>query len=146
MKSVRWSRVVAAAVMSEIIVVAVLLAVIGAYRYLIAPGNPASFYQHFNDLAGYYVAPGAAGIAAFLSALWVSRRLTSSFVLNGVMVGITAVLLTSGFIFTARPEDRLMYDVSFVLRMLGGYLGGLTAQKASSRQAAHALSHQPSRN
>ena len=57
------------------------------------------------------------------------------------MVGVTAVVLTFGFVFMAKPEDRLMYVVSFALRILGGCLGGLTAQRSSARYAAHAVSH-----
>jgi len=141
MKGVRWGRVVVAAVLSEVAVMAVLLATMGVYRFLIAPGNPASVYRHFDDLAGYYVAPATAGVTAFLGALWVSRRLTSAFVVNGAMVGVTAVVLTFGFVFMAKPEDRLMYAVSFALRILGGWLGGLTAQRSSARYEAHAVSH-----
>ena len=33
-----------------------------------------------------------------------------------------------GLLFVAKPEERLMYGVSFVLRILGGYLGGVVAQ------------------
>jgi putative membrane protein (TIGR04086 family) len=127
--------------MSEVTVMVVLLAVIGAYRYLIAPGSPAGAYQHFDDLAAYYVTTATAGVAVFLGALWVSRRLTSSFVVNGALVGATAVVLTVGFVFMAKPEDRLMYVVSFALRILGGYLGGLTAQRSSTRHTAQAVSH-----
>ena len=141
MKGVRWGRVVVAAVLSEVAVMAVLLATIGVYRFLIAPGSPADAYQHFDDLAGYYVAPATAGVTAFLGALWVSRRLTSAIVVNGAMVGVTAVVLTFGFVFMAKPEDRLMYVVSFALRILGGCLGRLTAQRSSARYAAHAVSH-----
>jgi len=85
--------------------------------------------------------PGNRWRHCFLGALWVSRRLTSAFVVNGAMVGVTAVVLTLGFVFMAKPEDRLMYVVSFALRILGGCLGGLTAQRSSARYAAHAVSH-----
>ena len=69
----------------------------------------------------------------FLCALWVARKLTSSFVLNGTLVGVVAVVLTAGFVFAAKPEDRLMYIVSFALRIVGAYLGGLVAQRHADR-------------
>lgn len=139
MRGVRWGRVVVAAVMSEVMVMSVLLAVIGAYHFLIAAGRPAGAYQHFDDLAAYYVTPATAGVAAFLGALWVCRRVKSAFVVNGALVGITAVVLTVGLVFMAKPEDRLMYVVSFALRILGGCLGGFTAQRLAPRQTAHAV-------
>jgi hypothetical protein len=45
-----------------------------------------------------------------------------------MLVGVAAVVLTLGFLFVAKPGERLMYGVSFVLRILGGYLGGVVSQ------------------
>jgi putative membrane protein (TIGR04086 family) len=64
--------------------------------------------------------------------LWVARKLESRFILHGVLVGVLGVLLTVGFIFGAKPEDRLMYVVSFVLRIAGGYLGGVVARTTAA--------------
>jgi hypothetical protein len=121
---IRWGRVVVAALLSEVAVVAVLTIMITTYRFFISPGRTTAEYQAFGELAGYYVAPIGAGLATFRGALWVSRKLTSGFITNGVLVGVVAVVLTGGFLFVAKPEDRLMYGVSFLLRVLGGYIGG----------------------
>jgi hypothetical protein len=110
------------------------MVIMAAYRFLIAPGRTVAEYDAFGELAGYYVAPAAAGLATLFGALWVARKLTSAFVANGTLVGVAAVVLTGGLIFVARPEDRLMYGVSFVLRILGGYIGGVVAQRVSSRR------------
>lgn len=126
---IRWGRVVLGAVLSEVMVVAVLSAIIVGYRYLIAPGRTAAEYDVFTARASYYVAPATAGLATLLAALWTGRGLTSGFVANGTLVGAIAVVLTLGFFFGAKPEDRLMYGVSFVLRIIGGYLGGVVAQR-----------------
>jgi hypothetical protein len=131
---IRWGRVLVAAVLSEVAVVAILIVTITAYRFLVAPGRAAAEYDAFGELAGYYVAPVAAGMATFVGALWVGRKLTSAFVANGALVGAAAVVLTGGLIFVAKPEDRLMYGVSFVLRILGGCFGGAVAQRMSSRR------------
>ena len=88
------------------------------------------------ELAGYYVAPPASAVATFVMALWVARKLESRFVLHGVLVGLVGVVLTGGFIVMAKSEDRLMYVVSFVLRIAGGYLGGLVAQKPTALREA----------
>jgi hypothetical protein len=131
---IRWGRVALAAVLSEVVVVAVLLLTTTAYRFLVAPGRTAAEYAAFSDLAGYYAAPAAAGLATFFGALWVGRKLTSAFVANGTLVGAAAVVLTGGLIFVAKPEDRLMYGVSFVLRILGGLIGGVVAQRICSQR------------
>jgi hypothetical protein len=136
---VRWGRVLVAALMSEVAVLTLLGLIIAAYRFLLAPGLSGTDYQAFGNLAGYYVAPPAAGIAVFFGALWATRRLATDLIVNGTMVGVSAAILTSGFLFVARPEDRLMYVVSLVLRIIGGWLGGRIAHRASARRAAAAV-------
>jgi len=127
---IRWGRVFAAAVLSEVAVIVVLLAVIGVHR-LILPGLTADQYQEFGQVAGYYVAAPAAALATFAFAFWTARRVESAFIANGIWVGAMATLLSLGFIFGARPEDRWMYIVSYLARIAGGYCGGLVAQKRS---------------
>ena len=126
---IRWTRVILAAVLSEAGVIAILLASIALYRSLIAPGMTDADYQTLGQRVGYYVAPIAGAVTTFLMVLWVGRKLDSRYVANGVWVGVVSVLLTVGFIVTARPEDRLMYGVAFVLRIVSGYLGGRVAQR-----------------
>ena len=123
MPNIRWGRVILAAIAAEVLVVVSLLAA-GAVFHV--PG----------EVAGYYVAPPASAAATFLMVLWVARKLESRFVLHGVLVGLAGVVLTGGFILTAKREDRLMYIVSFVLRIAGGYAGGLAAQKPAAIREA----------
>lgn len=131
---IRWGRVLIAALLSEAGVIAVLIAVLSVYRFLIAPGRTAAEYQAFADLAVHYAAPAAAGVATFLSVLWAARKLASDFIANGVMVGVAAVALTIGFLFAAKPDQRLMYVVSYALRLAAGLLGGLAAQSIFARR------------
>ena len=126
---IRWGRVVAAAVLSEVGVIAILLLVITIYSRAIAPGMSDAEYQTLGARAGYYVAPAAGFVTTVLMVLWLGRKLESRFIANGVMVGVVSVVITSAFFFMARPEDRLMYGVAFVLRLAAGYVGGLLAQK-----------------
>lgn len=136
---VRWGRVLVAALMSEVAVLVVLGLIIAAYRFLISPGRSDADYQAFGNLTGYYLAPPAAGMAVFFGALWATRKLSTGFIANGTLVGVSAVILTAGFLFAARPEDRLMYVVSFMLRIVGGWLGGWVAHRAASRHTATAV-------
>jgi len=131
---IRWGRVLAAAFLSEISVIAGLLAIIGVYTFLIASGKSAADQQEFSQQAAYYFTPWAAGVATFLWAIWAVRGLTARIVANASLVGLAAFLLTAGFIFTARPEDRLMYVVSFVLRLIAGYAAGMLAQARSKHR------------
>ena len=124
---IHWGRIVVAAIFSEVLVVVVLLTITTMHRFLIAPGRTAAEYQAFSDLAAYYVAPASAGVAAVLGALWVCAKLTSGFVVNGTLVGVVAVILFGGLIFIA--------SVSFILRIAGGYFGGVLAQRRPAQEA-----------
>jgi hypothetical protein len=135
---IRWGRMLAAAVLSEITVIPILLAVIAAYGFLIAPGRHAVEYQQFGQQAGYYVAPPASGLATFMIVFCMSRKLRSDFVRNGLTAGFIEVLLTAGFLFGARPADRPMYLVSFAIRIASGYLAGLAARARFRRHPAPA--------
>ena len=137
--TIRWGRVVIAALLSEVGVMAVIIIMNAAYRFLVAPGRSSAEYQAFGDAANYYVAPIAAGLATFFGALWATRKMTSSFIVNGTLVGLIAVVLTVGLLFAAKPEDRLMYGVSYLLRVLGGYFGGLVARQMSTRRSPSPL-------
>ena len=137
---IRWGRAIAAALLSELAVIAVLLAVTLTYSLLIAPGRSSAEYQRFGEVAGYYVAPAASGFAIFLSVFWMARKLTADFVVNGTLVGVMAVVLTAGFLFGAKPEDRPMYIASFAIRIVAGYLAGLTTQAAFNRRRTSAVS------
>ena len=116
-----------AAVMSDLGVIALLFAVDHGLRARHTALTDAQ-YNSLGEEVGYYVAPTAGAILTALSALWVARRLTSAFVLHGVLVGVVGAALTVGFIFGARPDHRVMYLISFGLRIAGGYVGGLVAQ------------------
>jgi hypothetical protein len=134
---IRWGRVVAAAVLSEVLVMAAVTATMLTYRFLIAPGRTAAEYDAFTNSANSLVAPLAAGVAAFAAAVWACRKLTSAFVANGILVGAAAVILTGGLFFVARPEDRILYGVSYFLRIIGGWIGGAVAQRTSSTRPVH---------
>jgi len=127
LSTIHWGRVVIGGVLSEAGVVAALGLVLVAFRFWIAPGRPPAEYEAFTEHASYYFAPGAAGVFTFLAAFWAVRQFHSGFVVNGTLVGAVAVVLTLGFFFTAKPEHRWMYGVSFVLRIVGGSGGGLMA-------------------
>jgi hypothetical protein len=125
--SIRWGRVVIAAVMSEVGVIATLFAGIAAYT-LVTPGMSDADSSQLGEQVGYYVAPTSGAIMTFLAVVWATRPLVTAFVAHGWLVGLASVLLTAGFIFGARPDHRLMYVIAFALRLLGGYAGGVFAQ------------------
>ena len=127
-RGIRWARIILAAFLAEVAVILIIGAVIVVHRFWIAPGQTDAEYRAFGEVAGYYAGPAGGALMTFLFVLWVGRRLNSDFVLHGVLIGIAGVLLTAGFIIVAKPEHRLMYVISYVLKIAAGYLGGLAAR------------------
>jgi hypothetical protein len=130
--SIRWGRVLAAAILSELAVIAMLVIASGVYSFIVPPERKLAA-QDIGELVGYYVAPPAGALATFVFVLWVARKLDSNFIINGVAVGVVSVLLTSGFLAGAKAEDRPMYLVAFVLRIAAGYVGGWVARQRRRR-------------
>ena len=127
--AVAWKRVIVGGFLSEVAVIIAISLVIVAYRFIIAPGRTSEEYSEFGQNAGYYMSGPAATVAVFLMALWAVGSLESGFILNGLLVGIIATVLTLGFLAGARPGDRWMYVASFVLRIAAGYAAGVMAQR-----------------
>lgn len=124
---IAWGRVILAAVMSEMAVIIVLLAITGVYILFSHKATVSDIHQ-FGTSVGYYVAPLAAGLCTFVAARWAIRSLKADLLLNGTLVGVAATILTVGMFFGATPGDRVMYLVSFVIRIAAGYAAGATAK------------------
>lgn len=122
--TLRWGRIVFAAVLSEAGVIAALLIGIAVYSRIVAPGVPGADKQTLGERVGYYVAPTAGFLTTLAAAFWAARDLQSGATTTGILVGAISVGLTLPFAVTAKPQHRFMYGVAFALRLLAGYLGG----------------------
>ena len=126
--TIRWGRIIVAAVLSEVGVVAVLLVATAVYKIMISPGLSDDEYRGLGERVGYYVAPIAGFVTTLAMAYWAVRGVQSSSNASGVLVGVISVAITTPFLLTAKPEHRLMYGVAFALRIAAGYLGAVLAR------------------
>jgi putative membrane protein (TIGR04086 family) len=108
---VHWLRVLLAGFLAEVLVIAAVI--------------PLALLLGQNTLA--YTAPIASLLACFVFSIWVGRRLTSRFVLHGILVGVVATLIYVA-LTRGRPEPPA-YLVAHGLKLLGGALGGLVAAR-----------------
>ena len=120
---IAWKRIAIAAVLSELGVIAALSVTIVAIIALV-PGMSDAQFSTLGEDVGYYVAPAAGAVTTFLAVLWAVRGRSSGFLAHGILVGIGSVLLTLGFLASARPEHYLMYFVAFALRLVAGTVAG----------------------
>jgi hypothetical protein len=108
---VKWGRVLAGGVFAELLVFAVVFPV----NYL------------FGERAFLASILIACAVMPFIVAIWVGRRLESRFVLHGALVGLVAALFYIGIAW-GQPQ-RLLYQISHVIKVVGGAAGGLVAAR-----------------
>jgi putative membrane protein (TIGR04086 family) len=108
---IHWLRVLLGGFLAEVSVIALIL--------------PIALLAGKNTLT--YSAPAASLLACFVSALWVGRRLTSQFVLHGILVGVVATLIYVAL--TRGSPEPLAYLIAHALKLLGGAAGGLVAAR-----------------
>ena len=111
-----WGRIVAGGLLAEI---ALILAIVPAGLKL-------------GDKFLHYTAGAGSFLFCFLGAWWVCDKVESRFVLHGILVGVVAALFYIS-LTRFRPEP-LAYIIAHVLKLAGGALGALVAQRR--REAA----------
>lgn len=126
--TIRWWRVILAAVLSEVGVVGLLLAAMAVHKATISSGPSDDEFGTLGERVGYYVAPTAGFVTTMAMAFWAVRVDLAHGVVTGVLVGAISVAITTPFFFAARADHRPMYGVAFALRLAAGYLGAVLAR------------------
>ena len=108
-ESIRWGRIIVAAVLVEAGMFAIVIPLNG-----------------INEQVTYYSVPFLVFATAYLAARWVGRPLAGRFVLHGVLTAIGASLIYVAItialgVFNSVP---LLYHFSHALRIAGGAAGG----------------------
>jgi putative membrane protein (TIGR04086 family) len=111
-----WGRIVAGGLLAEI---ALILAIVPAGLKL-------------GDGFLHYTAGPGSFLFCFLGAWWVCHKVDSRLMLHGILVGVVAALFYIG-LTRFRPEP-LAYIIAHILKLGGGALGALVAQRR--REAA----------
>jgi hypothetical protein len=112
----RWGRIIIGGIGAELVVFAIVFPVL-------------HFFGQTAFLASILVASLA---LPFVFALWVCRRIDAGFLLHGALVGVVAALFYL-IIAHGQPEP-LLYKIAHGLKIVGGLLGGLTAQLTAHRR------------
>ena len=105
--SIQWGRVLLAAFLMEVVLVAVAVPLFlgGAGRLLV------------------YVVPPLALVATFAVTVWLGRKIKTHFALHGVLIGVVGTLMYIA-ITRAQPEPW-QYWLAHALKVVGGAAGGM---------------------
>ena len=113
--SLRWGRVLIGAVLMEVVLFAIAA---GAY-----------FLPNGQNLL-LYVIPPACLVTSLYFGYWAARGAGNRYILHGALVGIIAAVVYIAL--TWRHTLPMAYTVSHFLKIIGGALGGLIAQRRAA--------------
>jgi hypothetical protein len=129
-RRIRWKWIVAAGFLAEAAILAVFFILLLAATLAGVPeiAQPMSTLDNVDALVSSFV-------FFFLLTLWAGKRIESDFVLHGVLIGVTGVLLFSAMWMTTTDAlaQPLPYVAAHVLKVLGGIAGGLVTKKRRQR-------------
>ena len=121
-----WGRIVLAGFLAEASVMAVFFLLLGLAWLAGVPAIAAPMTP-----LDYVDALIASFVSIFIATRWVGRRLEGAFVLHGVLIALTAMLLFLLMIGMTAGTIRqpLLYWVAHGLKFAGGIAGGLVARR-----------------
>jgi putative membrane protein (TIGR04086 family) len=118
---VRWIRVVVAALLAEVVLMAIAI--------------PVTLWVGQTPLL--YVIPPACFLATLVFGRWAAQKAGADFILHGTLVGVVAALLYIGL--TWGQTLPMAYLVSHGLKIIGGAVGGFLAGRQPRTAAATAV-------
>ena len=130
-RQIRWGRIVVAAFLAEVSVIAVFfLLLLGATLAGVPDlARPMSTLDYVDAMVSSFA-------MVFLFTLWVGKRIESGFVLHGILVGVVAMLLfvALNFGLNGTLEEPPLDWVAHGLKILGGIAGGLAAERLKRKR------------
>ena len=129
-----WKRAILGGILAELVLIVLFV--------------PVAFAVGFDRLADpNNLPPGVLAlvivgsfVTTFLLMQWVGRRVTSRFVLHGVVVGLAAFAVYIIPVLASGGQQPPMYWFAHVMKILGGVTGGLiAARRHTGRSTAAAV-------
>jgi hypothetical protein len=134
-RRIRWLRVLAAAFLAEVAILAVFFLLLLAATLAGVPeiAQPMSTLDNIDALVSSFV-------MFFLLTLWAAKRFESDLVLHGALIGVTGMLLFTALWVstTGSLTQPVPYVVAHLLKVLGGIVGGLVLKRRRSTRPARA--------
>jgi hypothetical protein len=132
-RRIDWKRILVAGFLAEASVFAIYFLLLFAATLAGAPevARSQSPLDYIDALVSSFA-------LVFLFTLWIGRRIESGFVLHGVLIGVTGIVLF-GIAFLAGTGSLVqppLYLLAHGLKVLGGVAGGWVAQRRRLRAAA----------
>jgi len=128
-RGLHWTGILIAGFLSEVSIFAIFLLLLAAATLAGVPelARPTSTLDYIDAMVSSFV-------MVFLFTLWLGKRIESGFVLHGILVGAVGIVIFTTLILALSGSltQPPLYLVAHGLKILGGVVGGLVADKRSS--------------
>jgi|SRR5437868_5800240 len=127
----RWLRAIGYGLLAEIATILTIVAIVLAYRYLIARDLSDADYVAFAQRVGAIAGVIGGTLYVFLFARRLMRLLSARFVAHGVVVAIAAIALSIGGSVAGHQGVPSAYLLASALKLVaGGFAGWIAAKRA----------------
>jgi hypothetical protein len=125
---IHWRLILLAGLLAEVAIFVVFFALLAAAALAGVPelARPESTLDLIDAMVSGF-------LMMFLFTLWAGRRIESGFILHGALIGLTGALLFTALIFvlSGSPAQHPLYWVAHGLKIVGGIMGGIVANRRS---------------
>ena len=130
---IRWKWIIVGGLLAEITVIAIFFLLLLA---AMAAGVP-EIAQPMTTL-DYIDAMVMSFLSMLVFTVWVGKRIDSAFVLHGVLIAVFGIVLFTVMWIgtTGSLAQPALYVVAHGLKIVGGIVGGLIAERRHSRGAS----------
>jgi hypothetical protein len=125
----RWLRAVGYGFLAEFVTVLTIIAFVKAYRYMFVRGQSDAFYATFDAHAGATIGIIGGTLYTFLFARLLMRRLSSRFVVHGLVLALTAIVFSISGSIAGHQGVPNGYVIASILKLAGGALAGFLAAR-----------------
>jgi hypothetical protein len=128
-RGIHWRLVLIAGFLSELAVFVIYLVLLAATAFL--PGLTRAADEPAFELVASFM-------MVLVFTLWVGRRISSGFVVHGMMTGLVAILLFVASIVAFDPtltQTPLYVMGTIIAQAIGGIAGGLAAHRRNAARA-----------
>ena len=132
-RRIQWKWVLLGGFLAELTVLAIFFLLLFAAMAAGAPeiAAPMSTLDYIDALVMSF-------LSMLVFAVWVGKRLDSGFVLHGVLIGAFGLVLFNAiwFVGAGTLAQPVPYVVAHVLKLVGGAVGGMIAERRHNRALA----------
>jgi hypothetical protein len=125
----RWLAALGYGLLAEVCTIVTIILITVTYRFVIARGLSDAVYEAFNQKTGGIVGVVGGTLFTYLFARMITRRVTANFVAHGLVVAVTAIVVSVGGSIAGHQGVPSAYILASILKIVAGWFAGFEGRK-----------------